>query len=84
MRRPRIKQWPSRDGTSEFEELARGATSDMGYVFHIERVVAEVGDSDDLRRITLRVTMILGARTTGGRSYFAKQTQSLPRNPSNR
>jgi ketosteroid isomerase-like protein len=47
-----------RDGTCEFEEMARHATSDFGYVFHIERVVAKVGDSDDLRRITLRVTMI--------------------------
>jgi ketosteroid isomerase-like protein len=47
-----------RDGTCEFEEMASHATSDFGYVFHIERVVAKVGDSDDLRRITLRVTMI--------------------------
>lgn len=46
------------DGTIEFEEMARHATPDLGYVFHIERVVAKVGDSDDLSRIALRVTMI--------------------------
>jgi ketosteroid isomerase-like protein len=45
-------------GTIEFEEMARNATSDMGYVFHIERVKAKVGESDELRPITLRVTMI--------------------------
>jgi hypothetical protein len=46
------------DGTCEFEEMARQATSEMGYVFHIERVAAKVGESDELSRITLRVTMI--------------------------
>jgi hypothetical protein len=30
-----------RDGTCEFEEMARYATSEMGYVFHIERVAAK-------------------------------------------
>ena len=47
-----------RDGTIEFEEMARHATSDLGYIFHIERVVAKVGESDEPSRITLRVTMI--------------------------
>ena len=47
-----------REGTIEFEELARHSTSDFGYVFHIERVEAKVGESDEPRRITLRVTMI--------------------------
>ncbi len=47
-----------RDGTIEFEEMARHATSDMGCVFHIERVAAKVGESDEPRRISLRVTMI--------------------------
>jgi ketosteroid isomerase-like protein len=47
-----------RDGTCEFEELARLATSDLGYVFHIERASAKVGESNEPRRITLRVTMI--------------------------
>jgi ketosteroid isomerase-like protein len=46
------------DGTIQFEEMARHATSEMGYVFHIERVEAKVGESDERRRITLRVTMI--------------------------
>ena len=47
-----------RDGTIEFEMMARHATSDLGYIFHIERVVAKVGESDEPSRITLRVTMI--------------------------
>lgn len=47
-----------RDGTCEFEELARHSTSDFGYVFHIERVEAKVGESDEPRRFALRVTMI--------------------------
>ena len=45
-------------GTCEFEEIARYATSDMGYVFHIERVVARVEGSDEPRRFALRATMI--------------------------
>ncbi|MDQ3986486.1 MAG: nuclear transport factor 2 family protein [Actinomycetota bacterium] len=45
-------------GTLEFDEIARRATSDFGYVFHIERVEAKVGESDELRRFGLRVTMI--------------------------
>jgi ketosteroid isomerase-like protein len=47
-----------RDGTCEFEELARFATPDLGYLFHIERTSAKVGESNEPRRITLRVTMI--------------------------
>ena len=47
-----------RGGTCEFEVVARYATSDLGFVFHIERVEAKVGESDEPRRITLRVTMI--------------------------
>ena len=47
-----------REGTIEFEELARHSTSDFGYVFHIERVEAKVGESDEPRRFALRVTMI--------------------------
>ena len=47
-----------RDGKCEFEELARQATSDLGYLFHIERVVAKVGESDEPRTFSLRVTMI--------------------------
>jgi ketosteroid isomerase-like protein len=38
--------------------MGRYATPDLGYVFHIERVEAMVGESDELRRITLRVTLI--------------------------
>ena len=47
-----------KDGTIQFEDMARYATSDLGYVFHIERVEAKVGDSDEPRRFALRVTMI--------------------------
>lgn len=47
-----------RDGTIEFEEMARYATSDLGYLFHIERVNAKLGESEELRPVTLRVTMI--------------------------
>lgn len=36
-----------RDGTCEFEETARHATADLGYVFHIERTVAKVGESNE-------------------------------------
>jgi ketosteroid isomerase-like protein len=64
-----------RDGTSEFEEIARHATSHLVYVFHIERAEAKVGESDELSRITLRVTMI-AAKTTAGRWFFARQTRS--------
>ncbi len=56
-----------RDGTIEFEEMARHATSDLGYVFHIERVTAKVGDSEEPRRIALRVTMIYRREDVGWR-----------------
>jgi ketosteroid isomerase-like protein len=47
-----------RDGTCEFEDVARYATGDLGYLFHIERAQLRVGDDHDLRRVTLRVTMV--------------------------
>jgi ketosteroid isomerase-like protein len=47
-----------RGGTIQFEDMARYATSDLGYVFHIERVEAKVGESDEPRRFALRVTMV--------------------------
>ena len=56
-----------RGGTIEFEEMARHATSDLGYVFHIERVMAKVGDSEKPRRIALRVTMIYRREDVGWR-----------------
>lgn len=46
------------DGTCEIEEIVRHATSDLGYVFHIERNEVKVGESNEPSRITLRVTMI--------------------------
>ncbi len=56
-----------RGGTIEFEEMARHATSDLGYVFHIERVMAKVGDSEEPRRFALRVTMIYRREDVGWR-----------------
>ena len=53
------------DGTCEFEELARFATADLGYVFHIERVVARLGDREEPRRFALRVTTVY-RREDGG------------------
>ncbi len=47
-----------RDGTCEFEDLARYATTDLGYLFHIERAELKVGDDEELKRVTLRVTMV--------------------------
>ena len=65
-----------RDGTCEFEEMARHATSEMGYVFHIERVTAKVGESDELSRITLRVTMIY-RREDGGWKIVLRQADPI-------
>jgi ketosteroid isomerase-like protein len=56
--------------------MARHATSDLGYIFHIERVVAKVGESDDLRRITLRVTMIY-RREDDGWKIVLRQADSI-------
>ena len=56
-----------RDGTIEIEEIARHATSDLGYVFHIERVTAKVGDIEEHRRFALRVTMIYRREDDGWR-----------------
>jgi ketosteroid isomerase-like protein len=46
-----------RDGTIEFEDMARCATG-LGYVFHIERIAVKVAESVEPRRIALRVTMV--------------------------
>jgi ketosteroid isomerase-like protein len=54
-----------RDSTYEFEEMARHATSEMGCVFHLKRVAAKVGESEELSRITLRVTMIYRREADG-------------------
>lgn len=54
-----------REGTIEFEEMARHASSDLGYVFHIERVTAKVGDSEEPRSFALRVTMIYRREDNG-------------------
>lgn len=56
----------------------------MGYVFHIERVVAKVGDSDDLRRITLRVTMTFRREDDGWKIVLRQADPIMTRNPSNR
>jgi ketosteroid isomerase-like protein len=45
-------------GTIRFEHVSKYATPELGYVFHIERAEAKVGNRQDLNRISLRVTMI--------------------------
>ena len=65
-----------RDGTVEFERMAKYATSDLGYLFHIERVVAKVGHSDEPRRIALRVTMIYRREDGGWKIFIATPTSS--------
>lgn len=56
-----------REGSIEIEKIARHATSDLGYVFHIERVTAKVGDIEEHRRFALRVTMIYRLEDVGWR-----------------
>lgn len=55
------------DGTCEIEEMARHSTSDLGYVFHIERALAKIGENSEPSRITLRVTMIYRREDDGWR-----------------
>ncbi len=45
-------------GSIRFEEVSRYATPDLGYVVQLERVEAQVGDTDAMAPIALRVTMI--------------------------
>ncbi len=48
-----------RDGSVHgFEAVSRYDTPDLGYVVHIERAQARVGDSETMSPIALRVTMI--------------------------
>lgn len=56
-----------RDGTIEFEEIARYATPDLGYLFHIERSESKIGTNAEPSLITLRVTMIYRREDDGWR-----------------
>jgi ketosteroid isomerase-like protein len=47
-----------RDGTCEFEEVARYATPNLGCLFHIERSESKIGENTEPSRITLRITII--------------------------
>lgn len=52
-------------GTCEFEEVVKYAVGDLGYVFQIERAQAKLGDAEELKGITLRVTMIYRRESEG-------------------
>ena len=56
-----------RDGTIEFEEIARYATPDLGYVFHIEPSESKIGTNTEPSRTTLRVTMVYRREDDGWR-----------------
>ena len=47
-----------RAGNCRFEEVSRFTTPDLGYVLHVERAEVQVGASDEMARISLRVTTI--------------------------
>lgn len=63
-------------GRCEFEDVARHVTEDLGYTFHIERAHVKLGDSDDLNRITLRVTMVY-RREDGGWKLVHRQADPI-------
>ena len=45
-------------GSSTFDEVSRHVTPELGYVLHVERADVQMQDSDDTKRISLRVTTI--------------------------
>lgn len=45
-------------GSVRFEEVSRYATPDLAYVVQLERAEGRLTDSEDMVRISLRVTMI--------------------------
>jgi ketosteroid isomerase-like protein len=45
-------------GSVDFEEVSRCATPDLGYVVQLERQEAQLAGSEDMARISLRVTMV--------------------------
>lgn len=57
-----------RDGhTTGFEEIERLVTSGLAYTLEIERYVAKVGGSSDLRDIALRVSCMYRLEDSGWR-----------------
>ncbi len=47
-----------RGGNCRFEEVSRYSTPDLGYILHVERAEVQLGASDEMARISLRVTTI--------------------------
>ena len=47
-----------RAGNCRFEEVSRHTTPDLGYILHVERAEVQLGGSDEMARISLRVTTI--------------------------
>ncbi len=47
-----------RAGNCRFEEVSRYTTPELGYVLHLERAQVKLGASDEMARISLRVTTI--------------------------
>ena len=47
-----------RGGSCRFEEVSRYITPDLGYILHVERAEAQLAASDEMARISLRVTTI--------------------------
>ena len=46
------------DGSAQFEEVSRYATSDLGYIVQLERTEVRLAGSEDMKPSSLRVTMI--------------------------
>jgi ketosteroid isomerase-like protein len=45
-------------GSMQFEEVSRYATADLGYVVELERTEVRLAGSEEMARISLRVTVI--------------------------
>lgn len=45
-------------GSNRFEEVSRYSTPDLGYIVQLERSEVRLAGSEDMARISLRVTMI--------------------------
>jgi ketosteroid isomerase-like protein len=52
-------------GSVKFEEVSRYVTTDLGYIVQLERSDVRLVGSEDVRRISLRVTMVF-RREEGG------------------
>jgi len=47
-----------RGGSCTIEEVSRYTTPDLGYILHLERAEVQSGPTDEMARISLRVTTI--------------------------